>query len=66
MVEKTTQKFCSADRLSNNSERLSEQIKAIDPKERGCNRVDMLSNESIMMLSDKNQCPVIKTRYWHL
>lgn len=34
---------------------ICEQIKAIDPRARGCNRVDMLSYESIMNVSDAIQ-----------
>ena len=34
---------------------ICEQIKAIDPKARGCNRVDLLSYENIMNVSDAVQ-----------
>ena len=34
---------------------ICEQIKAIDPKARGCNRVDLLSYENIMNVSDTVQ-----------
>ena len=34
---------------------ICEQIKAIDPKVRGCNRVDLLSYENIMNVSDAVQ-----------
>ena len=34
---------------------ICEQIKAIDPKARGCNRVDLLSYENLMNVSDTVQ-----------
>ena len=34
---------------------ICEQIKAIDPKARGCNRVDLLAYEDIMNISDAIQ-----------
>ncbi len=34
---------------------ICEQIKAIDPKARGCNRVDLLAYEDIMNVSDTVQ-----------
>ena len=34
---------------------ICEQIKAIDPKARGCNRVDLLAYEDIMNVSDAVQ-----------
>ncbi len=34
---------------------ICEQIKAIDPRARGCNRVDLLSYENIMNVSDAVQ-----------
>ena len=34
---------------------ICEQIKSIDPKARGCNRVDLLSYENIMNVSDAVQ-----------
>lgn len=39
---------------------ICEQIKAIDPKARGCNRVDLLAYEDIMNVSDVIQVMIVQ------